>query len=261
VITGDPNSPYTGASFPVQTGKQTVCTITNKLQTGTYRVVKSITNGFGITANCTQFQFKVDSESFQAWDSTCQTDFTFAVGTQHSAVEDLTSLPTGFVFDSASANCTNGTIVANSTITCTITNKATPANPLLATAQRIILHDRAKITGIRRGANDTNGGAQQATVTFALYNGGGCVAANLVGTQQVAANFGAADTTSTEITLGTSTGFDIFFTGAGVSGTPRSWSWKAVYGGNAYNNATPSDATACNEAITVTISGNAEIPQ
>ena len=260
VITGDANSPYTGASFPVQTGKQTVCTITNKLKTGTYRVVKEITNGFGITATCPNFQFKVDSGSFQAWDSTCQTDFTFGVGTQHSAVEDTTSLPSGFAFDSASANCTNGTIVANSVVTCTIKNKALIANPLLATAQKIVLHDRAKITGIRRGANDTNGGAQQATVTFTLFEGSSCN--TQVGSPQtVQVNFGAADTTSTQITVGTSTGFEIFFTGAGVSGTPKTWSWKAVYNGNQYNAPTASDATACNEAIVVNISGNAAIPQ
>src|SRR5262249_29447918 len=135
-----------------------------------------------------------------------------------------------------------------------------PAQPVLSTAQRIILHDRAKIIGIRRGANDTNGGAQQATVTFMLFSGSSC--GTQVGSSDVVqVNFGAADTTSTEIIVQTSTGFSNPFTGAGASGTPTSWSWKAVYGGNAYNLATPSNATACNEAITVTVSGNAAIPQ
>ena len=244
---------YTGASFPVQTGGQTVCTITNTLKTGTLRVTKQITNGFGLTSTCPDYSFKINGGDDQTWEADCSNDYTFNVGTQHTIVENG-GLPSGFVFDSVT-NCTNVTIVANQTVECIVKNKATQATPSLVTGQLIILHDRAHITGIRRGANDDSLQAEGSSVTFALYNGLVC-AGNPVATETIPLDFPNA--TNTSITVGTVTGFTSPFNSLGTFSP--SWSWKVIYSGNAYNAASPAATAACNEAIAITISGNGNIP-
>jgi hypothetical protein len=148
---------------------------------------------------------------------------------------------------SLSTDC-SGTIANGQTKTCTITNDDKPNTVAITTQQKVILHDRATITGILRNANETT-----ATVTFRLYNSNTCGAAAEVGNEQV----NAVPTGSlTSVQVGTVTGVTITLdTNPGNSTTQR-W-WKAFYSGNNVGSGGPvlnsPQESLCTETTTVTM--------
>jgi hypothetical protein len=124
-----------------------------------------------------------------------------------------------------------------------VTNTASPNdNVNIVTYQLVILQDKARLTGIRRGASE---GAS--SVTFKLWAArSGNVCQSQVGTgQTVAINWGA-DTSSQAITVGPNSGFVIERTDQNTVEAVRYWT--AEYSGNNLNNA---KTTSCSEVTTI----------
>src|SRR5206468_6934530 len=77
--------------------------------------------------------------------ATCK-EIEFGVGTSHDVVEP--NPPANWTV--GYSNCANMVVSSTQIQTCTVTNTATQATPAAVTRQRVLLFDRATVTGLRR---------------------------------------------------------------------------------------------------------------
>jgi hypothetical protein len=162
------------------------------------------------------------------------------------AYEVTETLPASYNYTkSFSADC-SGTIANGQTKTCTVTNDDNANAVSVTTQQKVILHDRATISGILRHTNETT-----AKVKFRLYSDNTCTTE--VGFEEVDANPAAGQT---NVQVGTATGFTITLDANPGNSTTHRW-WRAFYGGNNISGGgvlnSPQE-TLCTEATSVTMS-------
>jgi hypothetical protein len=240
----------TVASFPVEATKTTACTITNRKLTGQLRIIKVVNNGFGLTAVPGDFSFTLDGGAAQPFangatscvsGATCK-ELTFQVGTSHNVVEPNPPANWQVGYN----NCSNVIISSTQVQTCTVTNTATQATPAAVTRQKVLLFDRAIVTGLRRVA-----GEPSSSVTFKLY-------ATLEACQAQGAALGSEAVAvpvsgDTSVTVGTSSlGYEINPSGAGDTGSVPHY-WRALYHQTGTNPPNADYLAPCTEITTVRI--------
>ena len=242
-ITGDC---ATNGSITLAAGGSATCTITNNDQAATLKVIKHVINDNGGSKVAADFTMNVTgtnvlpSASFAGAESP-GTTVTLNAGSY--SVDETSDL--GYT-KSLSTDC-SGTIANGATKTCTVTNDDKPNAVAVTTQQKVILHDRATISGILRNANETT-----ATVTFRLYSNNTCGAE--VGSEQVNATPAAGQTS---VQVGTVIGATITLDTNPGSSTTNRW-WRAFYSGNNVGTGGPvlnsPQESLCTEATTVTMS-------
>ena len=235
-------------SVTVTAGGSVSCTITNDDQAATLIVIKHVINDNGgskvagdFTMNVTGTNVK-PSASFAGAESP-GTTVTLNAGTY--SVDETSDL--GYT-KSTSTDC-SGSIANGQTKTCTITNDDKPNAVAMVTKQRVILHDRATISGILRNANETS-----STVTFRIYQtkvGDTCTTE--LGSEVVNVVLGAGDTSTT---VGTTTGVEVKLDAVPGSSTTTRY-WRAFYSGNSISGGggqlNDPQSTLCTEVTTVTM--------
>jgi hypothetical protein len=224
VLDGTTYSVYPGTgTFPVAATKTTACTITNRKLTGLIRIVKVVNNGFGLSAVPGDFSYTLDGGAAQPFANgatscvsaaTCK-ELEFQVGTSHNVVEPNPPAHWSVSYD----NCSNMVVSSTQIQTCTVTNTATQATPAAVTRQRVLLFDRATVTGLRRLTS-----AEPAmTVTFSVYaDQASCNAqTGAVGSEAVTV---PANQSATEVSVGTANNtVEVKLDTAGSSTTVRYW--------------------------------------
>jgi hypothetical protein len=243
-MTGITGACDASGNVTVAAGGSVTCTITNDDQAATLIVIKHVINDNGGSKAAGDFTMNVTggnvapNASFAGAESP-GTTVTLDAGS--FSVDETSDL--GYT-KTTSADCA-GTIANGQTKTCTITNDDKANAVAIVTKQRVVLHDRATISGILRNANETI-----ATVTFRIYGTNACAAE--LGNEVVNVTPGAGQTSAT---VGTVTGVEVTLDSPGSSTTNR-W-WRAFYSGNNITGGgvlnSPQD-TACTEATTVTMS-------
>ena len=98
------------------------CTFTNTRKLGTLVVTKVVTNDNGGNKGCADFSFKVDNGSATAFESDCSNSVSVQGGSSHTVTE---AAVTGYA--TSYSNCTNVTVPAGGSATCTVTNNDQPA--------------------------------------------------------------------------------------------------------------------------------------
>jgi hypothetical protein len=234
-------------SITITAGGSATCTITNNDQAATLIVIKHVINDNGGSKVASDFTINVTGTGTNATPSSFAgaespgTTVTLNANTQYS-VDETSDLG----YDkSKSADC-SGTIANGATKTCTITNDDKPNAVSVSTQQKVILHDRATISGILRNANET-----ASTVTFRIYGTNAC--ATELGSEVVNVNLAAGQTS---IQVGTATGVTVELNTNPGSSTTNRW-WRAFYSGNNISGGgvlnSPQE-TLCTEATSVTMS-------
>jgi hypothetical protein len=236
-------------SFPVAANKITACTITNRKLSGLIRIVKVVNNSFGLTAVPGDFNFTLDGGQEQPFANsgtscvsaqTCK-ELSFLVGSVHNVNEP--NPPTNW---SVSYNgCSNMTVSATEVRVCTVTNTATQATPAAVTRQRVLLFDRATITGLRRLTSNE----PAMTVTFSVYPDlTSCNAqSSALGSEAVQI---PANQSATEVSVGTSNNtVEVKLDSAGDATTARYW--RAVFNQAGTNPPNGSYTTPCTEITTI----------
>jgi hypothetical protein len=239
------------SSFPVAAGSTTACVITNQKVTGFLDIVKVVTPGFGLTAVPGNFSYSLDGAAatpFANGGTSCTSGaqckhIEFAVGSQHTVTE---TPPTGW---SVSYNgCSNATIIAAQTVTCTVTNTATQATPSAVTLQRVLLYDRATISGVRRVASGEPG----MTMTFTIYPDGTSCQNETGGQGSESVNVTFATGSATSTTVGTSAlGYEIKLDSTGNQDVSTAKYWRALFHQTGTNPPNGDFKTPCNEITTV----------
>jgi hypothetical protein len=252
VLNGQTYAVYPGTgTFPVAATKTTACTITNRKLTGLIRIVKVVNNGFGLSAVPGDFSYTLDGGAEQPFANggtscvsaaTCK-ELTFQVGTSHNVVEPNPPANWSVGY----SNCSDMVVSSTQVQTCTVTNTATQATPAAVTRQRVLLFDRAIVTGLRRLTS-----AEPAmSVTFSVYaDQASCGAqTSALGTEAVTV---PANQTATEVTIGTANNtIEVKLDTAGSSTTARYW--RALFH---QTGTTPPNAdylTPCTEITSVTL--------
>ncbi len=250
VLDGTTYTLYPGTgTFPVAATKTTACTITNRKLTGLLRIVKVVNNGFGLTLVPGDFNFSLDGgaeEPFANNGTSCvsgQTckELTFQVGSVHNVVEPNPPTNWGVSYN----NCSNVTISSTQIQTCTVTNTATQATPAAVTRQRVLLFDRATLTGLRRLTSSE----PAMTMTFSVYADlANCNAqSGALGTEPVTI---PANQSDTSVTVGTSNNtVEVKLDTAGDVTTARYW--RAVFHQAGTNPPNADYTTPCTEITTV----------
>lgn len=222
------------ATIRAAEGDTIVCTFNNVRQSGTLRVIKSVSNDNGDTAEASSFTIHVKDSSgtdvtgSPAAGSATGTDYSLPTGT-YTVSEDTPIA--GYTQLTFTGDCDSATgvisVVAGETKTCTVRNDDDKAHPDASTTMSWTLDDSLALSGFR---SDGSGG----TVTFTLYlDDATCSDANaLVFTS-------AAESVSNTGTASTSSGYT-----TSTSGTYR---WIASYSGDSYNYA---DTTDCGDEVT-----------
>jgi hypothetical protein len=236
----------TTGSITLAAGGSATCTITNNDQAASLTVIKHVINDNGGSKVAADFTINVtggnvSDDSFPGAESP-GTTVTLNAGAY--SVDESSDLG----YTKTLGNDCSGTIANGASKTCTITNDDKPNAVGLTTQQKVILHDRATISGILRGATET-----ASTVTFRIYGTNTC--ATELGNEVVNVNLAAGQTS---IQVGTTTGFTITLdTNPGGPSTTNRW-WRAFYSGNNVSSGggvlnSPQE-TLCTEATTVTMS-------
>jgi hypothetical protein len=130
--------------------------------------------------------------------------------------------------------------------TCTVTNTPTQATPSAVTRQKVLLFDRAIVSGLRRVA-----GEAASSVTFKLYATAEACAAQgaTLGSETVAVPVSS----DTSATVGTSSlGYEINPSGAIDTGLVPHF-WRALYHQTGTNPPNADFLTPCSEITTVRI--------
>ncbi|MBT8444886.1 MAG: DUF11 domain-containing protein, partial [Gammaproteobacteria bacterium] len=169
-LTGEPNfelqsifcnKPAPGtdgtAGFGVNVGETTDCVITNELLMGTITVSKQVVNGYGGTAQASEFCLALNDDentpTFPGNDT--GTQFTFVIGNQYAVSEvacgDPDTSPPGYVA-SYSGDC-SGVIEARTDKFCTVTNTQQP-------------QAQAGVTLFKNVVNDNGGNAPSSAWTL-----------------------------------------------------------------------------------------------
>ena len=232
---GSSNGSFSGdtiAGIDASPDNQITCSFSDVQQTGTLTVIKIVDNTAGLGKVAGDFHYSLNDGSAATNETATVSPgvtYTRVAGTTYNVVEAEAN-SAGYT-TSYSADCTNGTIANGDAKTCTITNTATKANPVLKTAQGWRLFDTANFTGLRTGAPD----ASSATVTFKLWstNTAG-VCSNQVGSTIVVTGVTSASVPS-------SSGIDVTSTGT--------YYWTVDYSGDAYNS--PQSSGCGTESTTI----------
>jgi hypothetical protein len=148
------NNRVTGIA--IESGKLTTCTFTDRLKNGTLVVKKVVVNDNGGTKKATDFSFSVSGGAGTAFiqdtdASHGKNTLSLSAGTAFSVTEVGTPIAG---YDTSYSGCT-GTIAANTTSTCTITNDDQPATLIV---KKVVVND--------------NGGSKHATDFSFSVNGG-----------------------------------------------------------------------------------------
>jgi hypothetical protein len=252
VVDGQTYAVYPGTgTFPVVATKTTACTITNRKLTGFIRIVKVVNNGFGLSAVPGDFSFTLDGGAEQPFANgatscvsaaTCK-ELEFQVGTSHNVVEP--NPPTNW--NVGYNNCSNMVVSSTQVQTCTVTNTATQATPAAVTRQRVLLFDRAIVTGLRRLAS-----AEPAmSVTFSVYADQASCSAQSGALGSEAATV-PANQSATAVTVGTANNtIEVKLDTAGSSTTVRYW--RALFHQTGTNPPNADYLTPCTEITSVTL--------
>jgi hypothetical protein len=220
-----------GGTFNVDANTLTACTITNRLKRGTLIVIKHVVNDNGGTAVPSDFMISLGDSANTVFAGATDPGTTFQFDAGYAFNVNEIVLPAGYALLSLSGDCA-GTIEADVTKVCIVTNDDTKAAPEAATAMSWVLHDSATVSGIRPGAPD----AGSATITFRLYGPNDASCSTAIKTEVRPAGAGSASTV---------TGHTI---GQAQVGTYR---WIASYSGDQFNLPV---STACGaETHTITI--------
>ena len=206
-----------GGTFTVNPTAPTHCVITNRRLRGSLQVIKNVINDNGGTAVPGDFTITLGDLANTTFPGAggSGTVFTFDHGYAFNVAE--IGIPPGYTLVSIAGSC-SGTIVANTTQTCTVTNDDDKANPAGVTVQRAILHDALTVTGIRTGSS-----GPAAAVTFRLYADAACSA--LVGTEGPVA-LSVSGTTGTATTVN---GILV------MQSATTTYYWTAQYTGDQFN--------------------------
>jgi hypothetical protein len=229
-----------GGTFPVQATKTTACVITNNQLMADLKIIKVVNNNFGLTKQPGDFSFTRDNGAAEPFANSgvsctsgavCKT-ISYAVGASFVVDEPLAGIPTGYTKVSQ-VGC-SGTIVAAGN-TCTITNQDVINAATIFTRMKVILHDRATVGGIRRGATET-----AATLIFRLYSDAAC------NTQVASETFNVTFSTPSQDTVqfATVNGYVIEYNAAVDPAATANYRWRAFYSGNNFNSA---QSTACGD--------------
>jgi hypothetical protein len=244
-FSGDCNA---SGSVTVTAGGSVTCTITNDDQPAKLTVTKHVINDNGGVKVASDFKITitgtatVTNPALPFDGSETGTEVTLNAGSY--SVDEQSDL--GYT-KTIGNNC-SGTIAVGESKTCTITNDDKPNAVAIVTKQRVILHDRATISGIVRNANETS-----STVTFRIYQtkvGDTCTTE--LGSEVVNVVLGAGDTSTT---VGTTTGVEVKLDAVPGSSTTTRY-WRAFYSGNNISGGgvlnSPQE-TGCTEVTTVTM--------
>jgi hypothetical protein len=212
-----------------------VCTVTNDDNPAHLIVIKHVINDNGGTKVASDFTMTINGltasggTSFPGAEAPGTNKTLTSVGSYNVTESSVSGYTSSF-----STDCT-GTIALGETKSCTVTNDDTKASPALDTDQRVVLHDKVTITGIRTGA--TNAG--DARVTFRLYSDAAC--ATLLGTE-------GPLTISMNGTTGTATTvIGILVDPVPPASQSNTYRWRAQYTGDDFNNGF---TTACGDETT-----------
>jgi hypothetical protein len=239
----------TVATFPVEATKTTACTITNKKAVGVLRVIKVVNNGFGLTKQPGDFSFKLDNGSEEPFANngvSCTSgqvckEYTFGEGTSHTVVEPNPATGYSVLYN----NCSGVVISSTQVQTCTVTNTAEQNTPSAVTRQRVLLFDRAIVSGLRRLTSSE----QAMTVTFSVYpDYASCDSkTGALGSEAVSI---PANQSDASVTVGTSNNtVEIKLDSAGDQTTARYW--RAVFHQAGTNPPNADYTTPCTEITTV----------
>ncbi|RPF28799.1 hypothetical protein [Georgenia muralis] len=231
--TNSENAATDCTDLTVPAGGSVTCTITNDDQPATLVVEKVVVNDNGGTAVVTDFSYQVNGGSSTFFEIDASNSHSVDAGS-YSVVEDaFAGYTTSYTNDlNAALDCGDLVIGNGETVTCTITNDDTKAQPDGTTVQTWVLHDSLTITGLRADAPD----AADATATFSLFSDAMC--AVQVGSDEV------VDVSGT--TAATATGVSVT-----VSGT---YYWTVAYSGDQYNEAFVTD---CGDEVTQVLAKDA----
>jgi Prealbumin-like fold domain len=235
-------------SITITAGGSATCTITNNDQAATLIVIKHVINDNGGSKVAADFTINVTggSVSDDSFPGAESPGTTVTLNAGNYSVDESSDLG----YTKTLGNDCSGTIANGASKTCTITNDDKPNAVSMVTRQRVILHDRALISGILRNANET-----ASNVVFRIYTTknqqtGEC--SGEVGTgEQVNIQFPNA--TDTSILVGTSTGIELVNNG-NPNTTNDTRYWRAFYSGNnVQGSGTLNEAksTPCTEVTTV----------
>lgn len=221
-----------GGTFTVDPTAPTHCVITNRKLRGSLQVIKQVINDNGGTAVPGDFTITLGDSANTTFPGAggSGTLFTFDHGYLFNVSE--IGIPAGYTLTSISGSC-SGTIVANTTQTCTLVNDDSKANPAGVTVQRAVLHDALTVTGIRTGSTGA-----AATVTFRLYADAACSA--LVGAEGPLA-LAVSGSTATATTVN---GILV------MQSATTTYYWTASYSGDQFNDAF---TTACGSEKTTIV--------
>lgn len=267
VVEGNPTQ-YTVTSdgtFPVQATRTTTCTITNSLRTGQLRIIKTVRDGFGLNDPPGAFRYTLDgAEAYFTDDRTitgtscgsgqlCRTE-TFNFGSMHTVLEQTPLAGYTVSYSSTAsghANDCNNLPIGADPVTCTVTNTATQNTPSAVTRQRVLLFDRAQVSGLRRTAGD----AGTMTFKFIIYGSlDACTADTAgagpgLGTQTVPiASFASGDPTQSTL-IGTTDGVEVKLDVAGT--LDQTYWWRALFHQNVPNPPNADYLTPCTETTRV----------
>lgn len=117
----------------IDAGDDVTCTFTDSLQQGTLIVRKVVTNDNGGAKTASDFSFQVNSGTVTSFEADGQNDLTVSTGT-YSITEPAV---TGYT--ATYDNCTNITVSAGASATCTITNN--DIGPTLTVIKEVINND------------------------------------------------------------------------------------------------------------------------
>ena len=221
-------------------GVTKVCTFTNDDIPAHLIVIKHVVNDNGGTAVASAFTLTINGVTASGGNS-------FAGAESPGVDKTLTSIGSYSVTEGTvlgytgqfSADC-SGTIALGQTKTCTVTNNDAKAAPAGLTDQRVIMHDRIAITGLRTGAPDQ----ASARVTFFLYADATCAGATAGSEGPVVlvmnANTGTASTVN-----------GVLFDPAIGQPQSNTFRWRVAYTGDAYNDGFTTPCNAENTSVTL----------
>jgi hypothetical protein len=252
-----------GGPFTVLATKTTACVITNSLQTGLLKIIKTVVPGFGLNDPPGSFSYTLDGTSaFFTQDKSqggttctsgavCRTE-TFNVGTSHTVVEPtpVTGYTVTYSSDLTghSTDCT-GLTISGTPVTCTVTNTATQATPAAVTRQRVLLFDKANIMGLRR----FNTGETAMTVTFKVYGDSAACNAQTgaLGSEEI--TIPPDQVAATSVTVGyTTITVEVKEDGAaGAPGATTARFWRALFHQAGTSPANADILTPCSEITTI----------
>jgi hypothetical protein len=170
------------ATINLKEGESATCTFTNTRQKGTLVVKKVVKNDNGGSKVASDFSFQVNGGTAQAFEADGQNDLTVEAGT-YSVTEPAVS-----GYSTTYDNCTNVSVAAGGTATCTITND-----------------DRSATLIVKKVVKNDNGGSKVASDFSFQVNGGAAQAFEADGQNDVTVDAGTYSVTEPAVSGYTTT--------------------------------------------------------